>query len=53
MQEPSAGQSTADAARFGPGGRLLLVRRLRLRGISEFSGYKKFTVAVHEIISPQ
>ena len=25
-------------------GRLLLVRRLRLRGISEFSGYKKFTV---------
>jgi hypothetical protein len=34
-------------------GRLLLVRRLRLRGISEFSGYKKFTVAVHEIISPQ
>ena len=25
MQEPSAGQSTADAARFGPGGRLLLV----------------------------
>lgn len=25
-------------------GRLLLVRRLRVRGISEFSGYKKFTV---------
>lgn len=25
-------------------GRLLLVRRLRLRGISEFSGYKKFSV---------
>ena len=25
-------------------GRLLLFRRLRLRGISEFSGYKKFTV---------
>ena len=25
-------------------GRLLLVRRLRLRGISEFSNYKKFTV---------
>ena len=25
-------------------GRLLLVRRLRLRGISEFSSYKKFTV---------
>jgi hypothetical protein len=25
-------------------GRMLLVRRLRLRGISEFSGYKKFTV---------
>ena len=25
-------------------GRLLLVRRLRLRGISEFSGYRKFTV---------
>jgi hypothetical protein len=25
-------------------GRLLLVRRLRLRGVSEFSGYKKFTV---------
>jgi hypothetical protein len=25
-------------------GRLLLLRRLRLRGISEFSGYKKFTV---------
>jgi hypothetical protein len=25
-------------------GRVLLVRRLRLRGISEFSGYRKFTV---------
>jgi hypothetical protein len=25
-------------------GRLLLLRRLRLRGVSEFSGYKKFTV---------
>lgn len=25
-------------------GRLLLLKRLRLRGISEFSGYKKFTV---------
>jgi hypothetical protein len=25
-------------------GRLLLVRRMRLRGISEFSGYRKFTV---------
>jgi len=25
-------------------GRLLLVRRLRLRGISEFSGYRKFSV---------
>jgi hypothetical protein len=25
-------------------GRLLLLRRLRLRGIAEFSGYKKFTV---------
>jgi hypothetical protein len=25
-------------------GRLLLLRRLRLRGISEFSGYRKFTV---------
>jgi hypothetical protein len=25
-------------------GRVLLLRRLRLRGISEFSGYKKFTV---------
>jgi hypothetical protein len=25
-------------------GRLLLIRRLRLRGISEFSGYRKFTV---------
>lgn len=34
-------------------GRVLLVRRLRLRGISEFSGYKKFTVAVHEALSPQ
>ena len=34
-------------------GRVLLVRRLRLRGISEFSDYKKFTVAVHEILSPQ
>jgi hypothetical protein len=32
-------------------GRLLLVRRLRLRGISEFSEYRKFTVAVHEILS--
>jgi hypothetical protein len=30
-------------------GRVLLVRRLRLRGISEFSGYKKFTVNVDEI----
>jgi hypothetical protein len=34
-------------------GRVLLVRRLRLRGISQFSDYKKFTVAVHEILSPQ
>jgi hypothetical protein len=34
-------------------GRVLLVRRLRLRGISEFSGYKKFTVAVHEILTPK
>lgn len=34
-------------------GRLLLVRRLRLRGISEFSDYKKFTVAVHEILAPK
>jgi hypothetical protein len=34
-------------------GRLLLVRRLRLRGISEFSDYKKFTVAVHEILTPK
>jgi hypothetical protein len=34
-------------------GRVLLLRRLRLRGISEFSDYKKFTVAVHEILSPQ
>ena len=25
-------------------GRLLLLRRLRIRGVSEFSGYKKFTV---------
>jgi hypothetical protein len=25
-------------------GRMLLVRRLRLRGVSEFSGYRKFTV---------
>jgi hypothetical protein len=32
-------------------GRLLLLRRLRLRGISEFSAYKKFTVAVHEKLS--
>jgi hypothetical protein len=30
-------------------GRVLLLRRLRLRGISEFSGYKKFTVNVDEI----
>lgn len=30
-------------------GRVLLVRRLRLRGISEFSGYRKFTVDVDEI----
>ena len=29
-------------------GRLLLVRRLRLRGISEFSNYKKFTVGTSE-----
>jgi hypothetical protein len=29
-------------------GRLLLVRRLRLRGISEFSSYKKFTVGTSE-----
>jgi hypothetical protein len=34
-------------------GRLLLLRRLRLRGISEFSNYRKFTVAVHEILSPE
>jgi hypothetical protein len=34
-------------------GRVLLLRRLRLRGISEFSDYKKFTVAVHEILSAQ
>ena len=34
-------------------GRVLLLRRLRLRGISEFFDYKKFTVAVHEILSPQ
>ena len=34
-------------------GRVLLVRRLRLRGISEFSDYKKFTVAVHEILTPK
>jgi hypothetical protein len=34
-------------------GRVLLLRRLRLRGISEFSGYKKFTVAVHEILTPK
>lgn len=33
-------------------GRLLLVRRLRLRGISEFSGYKKFSVETREILSP-
>jgi hypothetical protein len=32
-------------------GRLLLVRRLRLRGTSEFSGYRKFTVAVQENLS--
>lgn len=32
-------------------GRVLLLRRLRLRGTSEFSGYKKFTVAVHEILA--
>ena len=31
-------------------GRLLLVRRLRLRGISEFSGYKKFTVDTSETL---
>jgi hypothetical protein len=30
-------------------GRVLLLRRLRLRGISEFSGYRKFTVDVDEI----
>jgi hypothetical protein len=34
-------------------GRVMLVRRLRLRGSSEFSDYKKFSVAVHEILSPQ
>jgi hypothetical protein len=32
-------------------GRLLLVRRLRLRGTSEFSGYRKYSVAVHETLS--
>ena len=31
-------------------GRLLLVRRLRLRGISEFSNYKKFTVDTSETL---
>ena len=34
-------------------GRVLLIRRLRLRGISEFSDYRKYSVAVHEILSPQ
>ena len=34
-------------------GRVLLLRRLRLRGSSEFSDYKKVSVAVHEILSPQ
>jgi hypothetical protein len=33
-------------------GRVLLLRRLRLRGTSEFSAYRKFTVSVHEILSP-
>jgi hypothetical protein len=33
-------------------GRLLLLRRLRLRGISEFSGYKKFTVDTSTTYSP-
>ena len=32
-------------------GRLLLLRRLRLRGISDFSGYKKFTVDTSTIYS--
>ena len=30
-------------------GRVLLLRRLRLRGISEFSGYRKFTVDTSEV----
>jgi hypothetical protein len=34
-------------------GRLLLLKRLRLSGISEFSDYRKFTVAVHETMSPE
>ena len=33
-------------------GRVLLLRRLRLRGISEFSGYKKFTVDTSTTYAP-
>lgn len=33
-------------------GRVLLLRRLRLRGISEFSGYKKFTVDTSTTYTP-
>ena len=33
-------------------GRVMLLRRLRLRGISEFSGYRKFTVDTSTIYAP-
>jgi hypothetical protein len=33
-------------------GRVLLVRRLRLRGISEFSNYRKFSVETTTTVSP-
>ena len=33
-------------------GRVLRLRRLRLRGISEFSNYRKFTVETTTTVSP-
>ena len=33
-------------------GRLFLLRRLRLRGISEFSSYRKFTVETTTTVAP-
>ena len=36
----------------GKASRLLLVRRLRLRGVAEFSDYRKFTVDTSATFTP-